>query len=72
MKSLELLTKVSLESNKLESHESMKTMEEMIKAALNEEKLELEDKAIRTKATEKAADIDKEKQIKMADLIMKQ
>ena len=72
MKSLELLTKVSLETNKLESQESMKTMEEMIKAALNEEKLELEDKAIRTKATEKAADIDKEKQIKMADLIMKQ
>ena len=44
-------------------------MEELIKAALNEEQLKLDYERIRTKVLEKAATIDKDKQIKMAELI---
>jgi len=69
MKTLELLTKVSLEQNKAESQESMKTMEQMIKAALDQEKLDLNYETIRTRVLEKSASIDKDKQIKMAELV---
>jgi len=66
---LELLTKVTLEENKLESQESIKKMEQLIKAALDEEKLDLDYERIRTRVLEKAASIDKDKQIKMAELV---
>ena len=69
MKTLELLTKVTLEENKLESQESIKKMEQLIKAALDEEKLDLDYERIRTRVLEKAASIDKDKQIKMAELV---
>mgnify|MGYP003629127523 FL=1 len=69
MKTLELLTKVALEENKLGSKEDVTKMEQLIKAALDEEKLNLDYETIRVRALEKASNIDKDKQLKLAELV---
>ena len=71
MKSLELLTKVSLEDEKLKANADIKALDREAKLATEEQKLEIDDKKIRAKVLEKAADIEKEKDIKLAELMTK-
>jgi len=71
MKSLELLTKVSLEDEKLKANADIKSLDREAKLATEEQKLEIDDKKIRAKVLEKAADIEKEKDIKLAELMTK-
>jgi hypothetical protein len=69
MKSLELLTKVSLEDQKLKSDSDMKSLDMITKLAIEKQKSGTDDKKIRARVLEKAADIEKEKDIKAAELI---
>ena len=71
MKSLELLTKVSLEDEKLKANADIKSLDREAKLVTEEQKLEIDDKKIRAKVLEKAADIEKEKDIKLAELMTK-
>ena len=69
MKSLELLTKVSMEDQKLKTNSDMKSLDMITKLAIEKQKAGTDDKKIRARVLEKAADIEKEKDIKAAELI---
>ena len=69
MKSLELLTKVTTEDRKLQTNSDMKTLDVLTKLATEKQKSVTDDKKIRARVLEKAADIEKEKDIKAAELI---
>jgi len=69
MKSLELLTKVSMEEAKSQSTSEMKSLDMLTKLSTEDQKFELENKKIRARVLEKAADIEKDKDIKAAELM---
>jgi len=71
MKSLELLTKVSMEEAKSKSTSEMKSLDLLTKLSTEDEKFKLENKKIRARVLEKAAEIEKDKDIKAAELTSK-
>ena len=71
MKSLELLTKVSMEDAKSKSTSEMKSLDMLTKLSTEDQKFKIENKKIRARVLEKAADIEKDKDIKAAELISK-
>jgi len=71
MKSLELLTKVSMEEAKSQATSEMKSLDMLTKLSTEDQKFKLENKKIRARVLEKAADIEKDKDIKAAELMSK-
>jgi len=69
MKTVELLTKAGVEELKLNQNSELKMVDMAIKASIGENKYNMDIEKIRSKALEKSADIDKDKQLKLVDIV---
>ena len=69
MKTVELLTKAGIDELKLNQDSELKMVDMAIKASIGKNKHNMDIEKIRSKALEKSADIDKDKQLKLVDIV---
>jgi hypothetical protein len=73
MKALDILSKITMQEDKIESQENLKAMDSVIKAELDQQKIDSSIESVRIKAMERLAAMQdkdsRERDFKIADVI---